>query len=37
VCDELNIPYDSKEAHSAAYDSAVTAEVFCSVVNKYQI
>ena len=37
VCDELNIPYDSKEAHSAAYDSAVTAEVFCCVVNKYQI
>ena len=36
VCDELNIDYDSKEAHSAAYDSTVTAEVFCSIVNKYQ-
>ena len=36
VCDELNIDYDSKEAHSAAYDSNVTAEVFCSIVNKYQ-
>ena len=36
VCDKLNIDYDSKEAHSAAYDSNVTAEVFCSIVNKYQ-
>jgi ribonuclease T len=36
VCDELNIDYDSKKAHSAAYDSNVTAEVFCSIVNKYQ-
>ena len=36
VCDKLNINYDSKEAHSAAYDSNVTAEVFCSIVNKYQ-
>ena len=36
VCDELKIDYDSKEAHSAAYDSNVTAEVFCSIVNKYQ-
>ena len=36
VCDELNIDYVSKEAHSAAYDSTVTAEVFCSIVNKYQ-
>ena len=36
VCDELKIDYDSKEAHSAAYDSNVTAEVFCSIINKYQ-
>ena len=36
VCESLEIPYDSKEAHSAAYDSTVTAEVFCSIVNRYQ-
>ena len=27
ICDVLNIDYDSKEAHSAAYDSDITAKV----------
>ena len=36
VCDSLNIDYDSKKAHSAAYDSDVTAKVFCRVVNEYK-
>ena len=28
ICKELDIPYDNDEAHSAAYDAMVTAEVF---------
>ena len=36
VCDSLQIDYDSKQAHSAAYDSDVTAKVFCKVVNEYK-
>ena len=36
VCDSLQIDYDSKQAHSAAYDSNVTAKVFCKVVNEYK-
>lgn len=35
ICEALNIDYDSKEAHSAAYDSDVTAKVFCKVINNY--
>ncbi len=35
ICDELDINYDNDEAHSAAYDSNVTANVFCSIVNKF--
>ena len=35
ICDSLSIDYDSKEAHSAAYDSDVTAKVFCRVLNDY--
>jgi len=35
ICDELDIDYDSDEAHSAAYDSDVTAKVFCEIINKY--
>ena len=33
ICDSLSINYDSNEAHSAAYDSKVTAKVFCRVIN----
>ncbi|MAU68893.1 MAG: ribonuclease T [Gammaproteobacteria bacterium] len=35
ICDELDIDYDNEEAHSAAYDTIVTAKVFCSIVNKF--
>ena len=35
ICDELSINYDNDEAHSAAYDTKVTAEVFCSIINKF--
>ena len=35
ICDELGIDYDNDEAHSAAYDTAVTAKVFCSIVNNF--
>jgi ribonuclease T len=35
ICDELDIDYDNDEAHSAAYDTIVTAKVFCSIVNKF--
>ena len=35
ICEALDIDYDSKEAHSAAYDSDVTAKVFCEVINNY--
>ena len=35
ICDVLNIDYDSKEAHSAAYDSDITAKVFCKIVNEF--
>ena len=36
ICDELGIDYDNDEAHSAAYDTAVTAKVFCSIVNNFE-
>ena len=35
ACDEANIPFDSKSAHSAAYDTGKTAELFCKIVNKW--
>ena len=35
ICDELDIDYDNEEAHSAAYDTIVTAKVFCTIVNKF--
>ena len=35
VCEKLNINYDNDQAHSAAYDTQVTAEVFCSIINNY--
>ena len=37
ICDALSIDYDSNEAHSAAYDSDVTAKVFCKVLNNLSI
>ena len=35
ICDELSIDYDNEEAHSAAYDTIVTAKVFCKIVNEF--
>ena len=36
ICEKLSIDYDNDEAHSAAYDSKVTSEVFCTIVNEYK-
>ena len=35
ICDVLDVEYDSKRAHSAAYDSDVTAKVFCKIINDF--
>jgi len=37
VCNELDIPYENEEAHSAAYDAKVTAQVFCKVINDFDL
>ena len=37
ICEKLSIDYDNDEAHSAAYDTRVTAEVFCKIINEYKI
>ena len=35
VCKELDISYINEEAHSAAYDAQITAQVFCKIINDY--
>ena len=35
ICEHLSVNYDNDEAHSAAYDTGVTAEVFCKIVNSF--
>ena len=35
VCKELDISYINEEAHSAAYDAEVTAQVFCKIINDF--
>jgi len=35
ICKELDISYINEEAHSAAYDAEVTAQVFCKIINDY--
>tara|TARA_B100001996_G_C18544495_1_gene548303 strand:- start:69 stop:653 length:585 start_codon:yes stop_codon:yes gene_type:complete len=35
ICDQLGIDYDNDQAHSAAYDTLVTAKVFCAIFNSY--
>lgn len=30
------LPWDEESAHSAAYDAEITADVFCSILNKFQ-
>ena len=36
IADIAPIDYDNDEAHSAAYDTKVTSEVFCKIVNEYE-
>ena len=35
-CAEAGISFDNEQAHSAAYGAACTAELFCSIVNRWQ-
>ena len=36
ACQQANIAYDNNEAHSALYDTEVTAELFFYMVNKWK-
>jgi len=36
ACEQAGIPFDNGEAHSAAYDAERTAELFCSVANRWR-
>lgn len=36
ACQAEGIPFDNREAHSAAYDAERTAELFCAIVNRFQ-
>ncbi|MDN7123468.1 ribonuclease T [Pseudidiomarina terrestris] len=36
ACQEAGIAFDSKQAHSALYDTERTAELFCWMVNRYK-
>jgi ribonuclease T len=35
-CEAAGIEFDEKEAHSARYDAHKTAELFCTIVNKWK-
>ena len=35
ICKELDIVYENEEAHTAAYDARITAQVFCKIINNY--
>ncbi|MBV1905125.1 MAG: ribonuclease T [Pseudomonadales bacterium] len=35
-CERANIDFDARCAHSALYDAQKTAELFCSIVNRWQ-
>ena len=37
ICNDLDISYDNEEAHSAAYDAMVTAQVFCKIINNFDL
>ena len=37
ICNEMGISYDNEEAHSAAYDAMVTAQVFCKIINDFDL
>lgn len=36
ACQLANIEFSNSQAHSAAYDAEKTADLFCSIVNKWQ-
>lgn len=36
ACEFAGIDFDAKEAHRASYDTEKTAELFCTIVNKWQ-
>lgn len=36
ACEAAGIDFDDKEAHSARYDAEKTAELFCSIVNRWK-
>jgi ribonuclease T len=36
ACQLAQIGFSNKEAHSAAYDTRKTAELFCKIVNNWQ-
>ncbi len=36
ACAEAGIEFNNSEAHSAAYDAEITADVFCEVVNRFR-
>jgi len=35
ACQAAEIPFDNDSAHSAAYDTSKTAELFCKIVNRW--
>lgn len=37
ACKTAGIEFDQKEAHSALYDTTKTAELFCYIVNRWQL
>jgi len=36
ACDAAGIDFDGKQAHSALYDTVKTAELFCTIVNRWK-
>jgi ribonuclease T len=36
ACDVADIDFDGKKAHSALYDTRKTAELFCTIVNRWK-
>lgn len=36
ACSEADIDFDKSEAHSARYDTGKTAELFCTIVNRWK-
>lgn len=36
ACDVSGVGFDNNEAHSALYDTEKTADLFCTMINRYQ-